>query len=80
MCLAIPMRVIEIKEDRVLAPVAIVDSEGISKEVRLDIVDRAPRVGDYLIVHAGYAIHTVDEEEAEKSLALFREIAEKGGG
>lgn len=57
-------------------PVAVVEEEGLKKEVRLDIVDRWPVVGDYLIVHAGYAIHTLDAVEAETNLKLMREMAE----
>ncbi len=57
MCLAIPMRVTEIKDnDDISTPqVAVVDVGGIQKEVRLDIVDCRPAVGDYVIVHAGFA-------------------------
>jgi hydrogenase expression/formation protein HypC len=57
-------------------PVAVVEEVGLKKEVRLDIVDRWPIVGDYLIVHAGYAIHTLDAAEAETNLKLMREMAE----
>lgn len=56
--------------------IATVDVDGISKEVRLDIVDRWPDIGDYVIVHAGFAIHSLIEEEALKNLALLRELAE----
>ena len=49
---------------------------GLRKEVRLDVVDRWPEIGDYLIVHAGFAIHTLDPEEAEKNLKLLKEMAE----
>ena len=43
---------------------AVVDENGLQKEVRLDVVDRWPEVGDYIIVHAGFAIHTLDPAEA----------------
>ena len=79
MCLAIPMRVIEVKgqENDITTPqIGVVEAEGIEKEVRLDLVDRWPEVGDYLIVHAGFAIHTLDEKEAETNLQLMREMAE----
>ncbi len=56
--------------------IAKVDADGISREIRLDIVDRWPKVGDYLIIHAGFAIHTLDEEEALTNLRLMRELAE----
>ncbi len=70
MCLAIPMEVIEVEGE-----IAKVDSRGMKKEVRLDIVDRIPKVGDFVIVHAGFAIHTMEKEEAQRSLELFDEMA-----
>lgn len=79
MCLAIPMRVNEVhgeQDDSLSFPIAVVEEEGLRKEVRLDIVDRWPEVGDYIIVHAGYAIHTLDAAEAETNLNLMREMAE----
>lgn len=79
MCLAIPMRVHEVRgeqDDFLSFPVAVVEEEGLKKEVRLDIVDRWPKVGDYIIVHAGYAIHTLDADEAETNLKLMKEMAE----
>lgn len=78
MCLAIPMRVQEVlgdSDDPLSFPVAVVDEAGVRKEVRLDIVDRWPAPGDYLIVHAGFAIHTLDAAEAEINLKLMREMA-----
>jgi len=83
MCLAIPMRVTEVhgeQNDPLSFPRAIVEEEGLRKEVRLDIVDRWPRLGDYLIVHAGFAIHTLDPAEAETNLNLMREMAEHVAG
>ena len=79
MCLAIPMRVSEIhgdQDDPLSFPIAVVDENGLRKEVRLDVVDRWPDIGDYLIVHAGFAIHTLDPVEAETNLKLLREMAD----
>lgn len=79
MCLAIPMRVTEVQgdpDDFTSNQVATVDADGISKEVRLDIVDYWPKIGDYVIIHAGFAIHSLVEEEAQKNLALLRELAD----
>ena len=73
------MRVNEVRGEQgnpLSFPVAIVEEEGLRKEVRLDIVDRWPNIGDYLIVHAGYAIHTLEAAEAETNLQLMREMAE----
>lgn len=78
MCLAIPMQVIEVQggSDSLLDPkVAIVAADGMQKEIRLDLVDREPAVGDYLIIHAGFAINCLDAQDAEKNLALMREMA-----
>jgi len=83
MCLAIPMRVHEIHgepDDPASFPVAVVDENGVHKAIRLDIVDRWPRVGDYVIVHAGFAIHTLDADEAEINLKLLREMADHVAG
>jgi len=79
MCLAIPMRITEIQgdpDDFSSNQIATVDADGISREIRLDIVDYWPEVGDYVIIHAGFAIHTLVKEEAEKNIALLRELAE----
>jgi hydrogenase expression/formation protein HypC len=80
MCLAVPMKVLEIAgnpDDFLSSQVAVVDVDGIRKETRLDIVDRWPEIGDYLIIHAGFAIHTLDPVEAETNIRLMHEMAEK---
>jgi len=69
MCLAIPMEVIKIEENT-----ALVSAGGAEREVRLDLVDEMPQVGDYVLVHAGYALHKIDEEEARETLKLWEEI------
>jgi hydrogenase expression/formation protein HypC len=74
------MRVINVQgdpDDFAGNQIATVDADGISREVRLDIVDHWPNVGDYVIIHAGFAIHSLVEEEALKNIALLRELAEK---
>ena len=83
MCLAIPMRVIAIERsgDGLLdSEIAIVEGDGIRREVRLDLVDRPPVEGDYLIIHAGFAIHTLDPQEARANLQLMREMGAALGG
>jgi hydrogenase expression/formation protein HypC len=72
------MQVIEIRgeaDDFLAGQIAVVEADGIRRETRLDIVDRWPEVGDYLIIHAGFAIHTIDAHEAEINLKLMREMA-----
>lgn len=63
-------------DDFTTTQVATVEADGIGKEIRLDVVDRWPEVGDYLIIHAGFAIHTLEEEEAKASIELIRKMAE----
>ncbi|MCX8144854.1 MAG: HypC/HybG/HupF family hydrogenase formation chaperone [Azovibrio sp.] len=70
MCLALPARVVE----RRGADTALVDLAGVQKEISLALVDDVA-VGDYVIVHVGYALNRLDPEEAEKTLALFAELA-----
>lgn len=66
MCLAIPVRVVELAGDSS----AIVDLDGIRREISLALVDDV-QVGDFVIVHVGYALSKLDPEEAERTLALF---------
>lgn len=70
MCLAIPTRLIEL----VGADQALVDLGGIRKQVSIALVPEAA-VGDYVIVHVGHAIGLIDPQEAERTLALFGELA-----
>jgi hydrogenase expression/formation protein HypC len=80
------MRVLEVIEDPTGlfgSSSAVVDADGIRKEIRLDLVDRTPEPGDYLIVHAGFAVNTLSEQEALRNLQLMREMAQgldKGRG
>lgn len=71
MCLAMPVRVIELLED----DRAIVDLAGVRKDISLALVDDV-RVGDYVILHVGYALNKLDPEEAAQTLALFAEIGQ----
>lgn len=75
------MRVIEISGtsgDAFDPPAAAVEADGIRQNVRLDIVDRMPAPGNYVIVHAGFALTTLDEEQARANLALLEELAAGG--
>jgi hydrogenase expression/formation protein HypC len=53
---------------------AVVEYEGNRQEVRLDVIDYPPEVGDYVIIHAGFALHRIDEEEAKESLRYWKEM------
>ena len=70
MCLAIPMKLLEHRGQS-----GIVEIGGARKEVMLTLTPDA-KVDDYLIVHAGYALEILDEVEAERTIALLREIGE----
>ena len=70
MCLAIPAKVVELMEN----DAALIDVGGVRKEISVALVEGVA-VGDYVIVHVGYALNRLDPEEAEKTLALFAEIA-----
>lgn len=72
MCLAIPMRVLELLDGER----ARVEMGGVEKTISLALVDGVA-VGDYVIVHVGFAITRLDAAEAEKTLALFAEIADR---
>ena len=72
MCLAIPMQLKAVKGE-----IGLVEMGGLEREIHLDLID-SPQVGDYLIVHAGFAIEKLDREEAEKTLSMIAEIQEKG--
>lgn len=63
-------------DDFTTSQIATVDVDGISKEIRLDVVDRWPEVGEYVIIHAGFAIHTLEEKEAKANIELIRKMAE----
>lgn len=74
MCLAVPGKVIEIFSDPVMK-MGKVDFGGVLREVCLEAVPEAG-IGDYVIVHAGFALNTLSEEEALESLEAFRELDE----
>lgn len=74
MCLALPVKVIEVG----CGPAgdwAMVDLGGVKKEISLALLDDV-QVGDYVILHVGYALSKLDPEEAARTLALFSEMAD----
>jgi len=70
MCLAVPARVVRIQDG-----LATVEVEGVRREASLLMLEDA-RVGDYVIVHAGFAIQKLDEREALATLDLLREMSD----
>lgn len=75
MCLGIPGKVIERRDDAGLA-VGTVDFGGVRREVCLAYVQDEVEVGDYVVVHVGFAISKVDEEEARRTFEVLREMSE----
>jgi len=69
MCIAFPGKIVSIDDNR-----AIIDIEGTRREAFLDLIDEEVTIGDFVICHAGFAIHKVDEELAQEKLALLREL------
>ena len=78
MCLGIPGKILEIREHEGL-PLAKVEFGGIAKEICLAYVPEA-QVGDYVLVHVGFALSRIDEQEAQQLLDTVREIAEFSDG
>ena len=68
MCLAIPARITYIHDQ-----MGTIDMEGAQRDVSLLLLED-PKIGDYVIVHAGFAIHKIDETEARESLKVLREM------
>jgi hydrogenase expression/formation protein HypC len=69
MCLAIPSKIVKIEDN-----VATIDVDGVRREASLLLLEN-PEVGEYVIVHAGFAINKINEEDALESLKLLREAA-----
>jgi hydrogenase expression/formation protein HypC len=76
MCLAVPGKIVEIYEKQGLT-MAKVDFSGVTREACIEHVPEA-QIGDYAIIHVGFAISLLSEEEAQQSIDLLREILEAG--
>lgn len=74
MCLAVPLKLIEVHGN-----VGVVEMGGVKRRTNLSLVE-SPRVGDYAIVHAGFAISILDQKAAEETLDLIRQCIEKAEG
>ncbi len=73
MCLGVPMRVVEIDGD-----MAVAEITGVSRKISLQLVEDV-KVGDYVIVHAGFAIQVLNEVEALETIRLLQEFGVQGG-
>lgn len=70
MCLSIPSKVTKIDENNI----ATVESMGVKREVTLDLVPEDVKVGDYVLIHVGYAMSKIDEESAKESIRVYEEM------
>ena len=74
MCLAIPMKISQLDDNRL----ATVDVLGVARQISLDLTPQA-QVGDYVLVHAGFAIEVVDEQYAQETIDLIKQFPELAG-
>ena len=74
MCLAIPGKIVEIYETNGLL-MSKIDFDGLTREACLAYVPEA-QVGDFTVIHVGFALHLISEEEAQETLSLLRQIAD----
>ncbi len=75
MCLGIPMQIRTIDGD-----MAMCEIDGVRREACLMLLADPVEVGDFVLIHAGFAISKLDEADAEATIALFRQILAAGGG
>ncbi|MDO8535999.1 MAG: HypC/HybG/HupF family hydrogenase formation chaperone [Candidatus Omnitrophota bacterium] len=68
MCLAVPMKIVEIKGDE-----GFVESSGLKRRANFSLL-KSPKVGEYVLLHAGFAIERVNEKEARKTLKILKEL------
>jgi len=72
-CLSIPSKIVEILPDNY----AVVDTMGVKRKVSLDLMPEPVEVGDYVLIHVGYAMTKMSEEDALESLKVYEEIIQK---
>ncbi len=73
MCLSIPSKIVEILEDNY----AIVDTMGVKRKVSLELMPEPVNIGDYVLIHVGYAMTKLSESDALESLKVYEELIEK---
>ncbi|WP_028110919.1 HypC/HybG/HupF family hydrogenase formation chaperone [Ferrimonas futtsuensis] len=74
MCLSIPSQVVELHPEDTTATV---DTMGVTRRVSTHLISEPLNVGDYVLIHVGFAMNKIDEEAAKESLELYKEIVEK---
>ncbi|MDP3300397.1 MAG: HypC/HybG/HupF family hydrogenase formation chaperone [Sulfuricurvum sp.] len=70
MCLSIPSKIVEIDEDNM----ATVDTMGVRRKVSLDLMSDEAAIGDYVLIHIGFAMGKIDHEDALESLKVYEQM------
>ena len=68
MCLAVPMKIVEVKDGE-----GFVESSGLKRKANFSLI-KSPKIGEYVLLHAGFAIEKVKEKEAQKTLKILRDV------
>lgn len=71
MCLSIPSKITKIDKEN---NIATVDTMGVSRQASLDLIDQEVTIGDYVLIHIGFAMNKIDEEDALLSLEVYADI------
>jgi hydrogenase expression/formation protein HypC len=74
MCLSIPSKIKSINKE---TNTCVVDTMGVERSASLDLIDQEVFIGDYVLIHIGFAMNKIDEEDAHESLKVYKEIIEK---
>ena len=74
MCLSIPSKIKSIDKE---TNTCIVDTMGVERSASLDLIDKEVKIGDYVLIHIGFAMNKIDEEDALESLKVYQEIIDK---
>lgn len=74
MCLSIPSKIKSIDEEM---NTCIVDTMGVERSASLDLIDKEVTIGDYVLIHIGFAMNKIEEEDALESLKVYQEIIDK---
>ena len=69
MCVGVPMQIVSIEGEN-----AVAEIDGVKREASLMLLEEEVQVGDFVIVHAGFAISRLDEEDARETIAMMREV------
>ncbi|SJN59593.1 HypC/HybG/HupF family hydrogenase formation chaperone [Vibrio ruber] len=76
MCLCIPASVVSVEHEQMTA---VVDTLGVEREVSTHLISEPIQVGDHLLIHVGFAISKIDQQEAKESLQTYRDLISQVG-